>query len=708
MKKTLFFSKITVASIAVLVLFAFCFLANSTVSAQNQYRRPSKSDVEWLLGNNNKSKLPNRSTINFDENIEDNIDAITPAVFRSSNDLPEPCQAVTCSKNGSKLKNPNCRCEYCGEPCNVEPCGKTKAKPIRNPQKIKQINFPTTPQPHADKNENDDDNAENNFDNEQLDPPIVAVDSGFPAKSNAVNATLNNKNSHQATIEFAAQKPTPIETDAIPNNSNSNNIKVKIAYPDSDPIHLTTPQTNNIPNPQANAIALSARPERQHNIQPTPQQHAKQKIHKNKTNLNTDCNCENFHDNTHDPSCHKSGGKFLTCKKNIYGNDCPCDSCSGSVGCDSGEIVAETCVGILFRQINRLRYTRLKHDAKHNGQCNCWLCANLDNPDMTGNGIWNLHRVAEFGNVVNSATDISSLHISPNMFLSRPDISTHFNAETRSRVWADFRQFNNAAATAIILPNGNAIVHDRTINLFTFGFERRIGMQTSLEIRVPLLYQFDSDAAFSNAWRNLHRAGSSELGNITLSTKYVFARTKKITLAAGLGVALPTADDWSVTNFDAAIENKAYNIVSFLAAQWHPNDSTFGHLFFQADIPASKNEIRFGELKSKIEESQILQIGVQLGRWFYRNEYGMYSCRIGGFVEIDYAVAVNSADNVFIVKDNNFIGVNSTENKPDNLNFTAGLPITVGQLSVNNAVIVPLSNNRQFSIAYNFSICRKF
>ncbi|MDR2642316.1 MAG: hypothetical protein LBC74_05940 [Planctomycetaceae bacterium] len=358
---------------------------------------------------------------------------------------------------------------------------------------------------------------------------------------------------------------------------------------------------------------------------------------------------------------------------------------------------------MLFRQIAKLRYARLQHDAKHNGQCDCWLCANLDNPDMMGNGIWNSYRVAKFGQTS------GILHASPNMILSRPDIATHFNAEVQSRIWADYRQFNNAAAIAILLPNRNTIIRDRSINLFTFGIEKRIGAQTSLEVRIPLLYQFGSDSAFAGSrWQNLQRAGASELGNITFSTKYVFARTKKITLTTGLGVSLPTADDWKITNHNAAIENKAYNIVPYLAAQWHPNDCTFGHLFIQSDIPVNKNKICLNNSESKIEESQLVQFGIQLGHWFYRNEYGMYTCRIGGFIEVDYAAAVNSADKITLTDNNNFIGINSTKNKPDNLNFIAGLPITFGQFSVNNAVIVPLSNDRPFSIAYNFSLCRKF
>jgi hypothetical protein len=699
-----FFSKVGV--ISVVVLFVFCVLTSGTVLAQHQFRRPSKSDIDWLLGNNEKSKLPNRNSIDRDNEFLEDDNMISHAAFQSRGNLPEPCQSIRCSKNGSKLRSPNCRCEYCAvnDSCYVEPCGKVNPKP--NTQKIKQINFQIDQQsPDIDNTEAD----EIDYDDEKTTQPIIAVESGFPAKSTTtktVKKPASNSKNQNTVVEFAEQKPTPIETDSTKNTTLN---AVKIAYPDSietEPVQLTAPQTNVVTKSKTNAIALSARPENQHKIAAAPQTAKKQKKYANEINDDIDCDCAAAHNGSHDPFCQQYDNYNIKCTKNTYDKNCSCEHCNQSVGCGAGEIVADTCVGFLFHQIARLRHARLRHNTKHGGQCNCWLCANLDNPDMTGNGLWNLQRVAGFGN---GNFNVGSLQISPNMFLSRSNVSTHFNAEARNRVWFDYRQFNNAATTALLLPNGNVIAQDRSINQFIFGLEKHIGTQSSLEVRIPLLYQFSSeaDSLIGNGF-NL-RAGNTELGNITLSTKYVFARTKKVTLATGLGVLLPTAEDWDVKNFDASISNRAYNIITYVAAQWHPNDSTFGHLLVQADIPVSKNELRFNGQRNKIEESQIIQAGIQLGRWFYRNECGMYSCRIGGFVEVNYAVAVNSADKIMVVDNvNRSIWIDSTSDKPDYLTLAAGLPLSFGQLSVNNAVIMPLSNDHQFSVAYNFSLCRRF
>ncbi|MDR2761733.1 MAG: hypothetical protein LBB88_03930 [Planctomycetaceae bacterium] len=724
----------------VVVLFAFIFFANEITFAQNQYRRPSQNDIEWLLGNNNKSKLPNRNTINFYEYSEDNDKPISQAVFNSrsnSNDLfPEPCQPITCSQSGVKLKNPTCQCEYCDSRNSryVEPCGKVKT----NSQKIKQTKSQKKPQIITADNssteiENNNDSnsisesasnvninsddftpdsksdsdlvsvSDNNENNIASAPtPIVAVDPVLSISSKVVNLTQQNKTPKQTTIQFATQKTTPIETESEQNISSN---AVKIAYPEN-PIHTPAPLNKNANDPQKIAALITSRdkqPKTRQTPQVPPAAQIKPKQRKYQTEIGEYHGCGITKNNA------VQNNAVNNCPQNdISEINCSCDSYEQQfVGCGSGsgEIIAETCVGVLFRHVAKLRYARIKHNANHNEQCNCWLCANLDNPDMTGIGIFN-SRVAGFEI---SATNNISLHDSPNMFLSRADIATHFNAETRNRAWVDYRQFNNSVATAISLPNGNYVAQDRAANLFTFGLERCIGIQSSLEVRIPLIYQFGSDSEFSNRFQNLYRAGGGELGNITLSAKYVFARTKKITLTTGLGVSLPTAEDWKITNYNASIENKTYEIVPYLAFQWHPNDSVFGHLLVQTNIPISKNEIHFADQKSKIEESQLIQVGAQLGRWFYRNEYGMYSCRIGGFIEIDYAAAIDSADNGIIADmNNNFIWLNSTENKPDRLNLTAALPVSFGQFSINNAVIVPISNNRPFSIAYNFSLCRKF
>jgi hypothetical protein len=670
MKKNLSFLKIIrkiVIVKIVLVLFLFGIFASDISFAQNKYRRPSESDIEWLFGNNNKQTSQNENTNstenNANENLNENKNTINSSIFTTQSqtqiqvqpqsDLTELGNDIFGVSNEVDLKSQSCQCEYCIEECKIEPCDKTCDKPNTNPnpnpnpQKTEQINIAentkkteSTESTEIVENTEKAKNAEskeiaevaegeennvgkkNDVEQKKLDRIFTTV-SVFPPKATTTNSTLNNKNNNEEN------KPANLE---------------------ADPQHSTTQNKN-------------------------------------------------------DPFWSQNDVIFKS-SKNVDGNNyLPDDYEQQFINNDSDESFAESCIGVLSWQVDRFRrYARVKHSTQHNEQCNCLHCSNLDNPDMTGNGIWNFHRVVSFGNNM----IIGNFRTSPNIFLSRMDIATRFNVEAQNRVWFDYRQFNNAAESAIILlPNGNIIAAQKqSIDMFTFGIEKRIGTNFSLEVRIPLLYQFDSQFADI---RNL-QSSKTELGNITLVSKYVFARTKQVTLSAGLGILLPTAADLETTDFNvnALIENKTCNIAPYLAAQWHPNKNTFGQLFFQTDIPISKNEIRLGNKKSKIAESQTVQFGLQVGRWFYRNECGDYSSRIGGFIEIDYATTTNSADNIFLYNNNSFVGVNSTTNQHDNLNFTAGMPITFGQLTVNNAIIVPLLNDSQFSIAYNFSLCRKF
>jgi hypothetical protein len=721
----------------------FCLISGGVLFAQTQYRRPSDSDIEWLLGGNSRSKLPNRNSINTDNQTNLQTDSneyqnsITQAGFHNNTDnyagnhsnygqrknLPDPCQPVSCSKNGSKLKSPSCCCEYCDNrskniahsnsdtdcsadqyvsiPVNppasrdrsVPPCDKVKS----SPSKFKPINPKSAPQRIS---YNDGNTAADEVDTETdvvtwtKTEPVTAVETfseKFARSQNDENKT------DKSTISFAAREPTPIESDTIHEQSNA---------PETAPENLIMPKTA--------AIALPTRHAAPHKIDP-PQKNITPKKYQHQNEHNNTCNSSNNYCN--DNSCSSCSGK-KSVDKFHHGksyDDCFIDDYQVS-GCDSGEVIAETCVGFLFRQIARLRDARVRH----NDFCGCWLCANLDNPDMVGNGVWGAWRVAGFsGRFRNgSQSQWADLQASPNLLLSRPDVANHFNAETRNRIWIDYRQFNNAVGNGRFLAWQNEFIEEsRTLNLFTFGLEKRIGKLSSLEIRVPLIYQYDSgfDAgslSFANR-RNLTRGSEVEIGNILLTSKYIFARTKKYTLAAGIGTSLPTADDWKITGYDAAIKNKSYNIISFVGAQYHPNDSTFGHLLVQADIPVNGNELQLNDQKINIDESQIIRVGLQLGRWFYRNERGLYSCRIGGFVELDYAIAVNSADNGSLADNINNINysnifISSTKNKPDELNLAFGLPVMFGLLSINNALIIPISNDHQFSIAYNFSLSRRF
>jgi hypothetical protein len=284
----------------------------------------------------------------------------------------------------------------------------------------------------------------------------------------------------------------------------------------------------------------------------------------------------------------------------------------------------------------------------------------------------------------------------PTMLLTRPNVVEHFNADVQNRIWADYRHWNNAVS----MSSGTGFLN-RAVEQYSFGLEKKVLKRTSMELRVPLIYQFGSG--------QLDTAGAVELGNVSVFMKQVLIQRSRWTISGGVGTSLPTANDWQPFG-DARLKNNAYYLVSFLGAQWHPNSNTFGHFVVQADVPVEKNELFFdGSPSVKVNGQHVIRSGVQLGHWIYRADHGKRPCRFGAFAEVNYAVVTEGSPYRGLPDGVNDIFVSAFNSKKSTLSAAVGMPMVFGKLTCTNAVILPVSgNNRPFSAAYSFSLSRQF
>ena len=329
-------------------------------------------------------------------------------------------------------------------------------------------------------------------------------------------------------------------------------------------------------------------------------------------------------------------------------------------------------------------------------------------PDMIGSSTW----FSDYGVGTSTWWNLfTTQFFQPTMLLSRPNVIEHFNAEVQNRIWADYRHWNNAVS--IGRPGTeywNYLVPDhkrQAIEQFSFGLEKKILRNTSLELRVPVIDQFSSNQSANDAARSV------ELGNISVFLKQVLKRAPRWTLSGGVGVMLPTAEDWQSPLYRCRLNNDMYYLVPFLGVQWHPNKNTFGHFVVQADIPIEKNELDFVGLEHlKVEGQQVIHTGVQLGRWIYRNDCGPRPCRLGCFAEVNYAVVTGGTSRQYLPQ--NLININSIYVDPldartSSLTAAVGVPMVFGKLTCTNSVILPISGNEHpFSVGYNFSLSRQF
>jgi len=342
----------------------------------------------------------------------------------------------------------------------------------------------------------------------------------------------------------------------------------------------------------------------------------------------------------------------------------------GSVGNDHFTCVCFTCITCGDHRRNRAR-----------------SCTSA--PDMLGSSAWLT------GYHVGTIGTTNSRFTLPTMLLTRPNVVERFNADVRNRIWADYRTWNNA-----VVIDRDGTLESRAVDQFSFGLEKQLLQRSSVELRVPVIYQFGSKQMAD---------ASVELGNVSVFLKQVLGQSCRWTVSGGVGVSLPTAADWRSPVETARLKNNAYYLVSFLGAQWHPNNKTFGHFVIQSDLPITKNELAFGTDREKVSGQQMIRTGFQLGRWIYRIDHGKRPCRLGIFAEINYAVVTNGSAERRIFNRSDTIYVSALDSRTSTLTAAVGIPMVFGQLTCTNALILPISGgDRPFSVGYSFSLSRQF
>lgn len=709
--------------VMVLTLATLIF-ADSAFSqySQGKYRRPSESDIEWLLGNG-KPNRPQRQTDCATENgdivqvsccktvDQQNVcsaELKEPQTYRTN---VSPCQSAcksTCSTSCNtlcnkttcrELSNPVCSCRGCSS---VGPCERVRSAPQTLPRSAP---LPPSASPLPELVPENTSNLIHQrqttsargsiLETEDMIVPVVGIPS-----DNIVQTSVQDLAEPASPEDFPKDKSLEEMVSAEEKVSVPTPISSKKTLADSAILPSKPKQevkSENVTKPTPDSSQTVRQESRVLKSLGSPRAVQQPPMPKTCGPVKEISTCE--------PGCQSSccrpaqertaGFSGSTCASSFgRTGDCSCESCCGS----PDEIVASTIIGDCLRKITCLHRSRTKHGSS----CSCWLCGDLDNPDMIGDAGWLPKRFVGF---YDRGSDSALYQSAPTIMMSRLNVAEHFNAEVRDRIWFDYRHMNNSVRL------GQGTRSSRTyetgaVDQFTFGLEKKFFGCSSLELRVPLVNQYDSGFSLSEYGKS-----ATEIGNISVVFKYLFTRNENFSFAGGIGMTFPTADDWKVEDYGASLENKAYTLVPYLGVQWHPNDSTFGHGLVQVDIPVSKNELHYQGDVAEVDDQTILRIGLQVGRWFYRNERGMHSCRLGGFLELDYSLALDNADNVMMIGYNRngvlFYGAN--KQKPEALNLVAGVPILFGQLSLTNAVILPMtSNDRQFSVAYSFSASRRY
>ena len=277
--------------------------------------------------------------------------------------------------------------------------------------------------------------------------------------------------------------------------------------------------------------------------------------------------------------------------------------------------------------------------------------------------------------------------------VGRTKISDDNSPLPHDRIIFDYDFFDNVPLTN----------HGVNVNRFSAGIEKTfLNGQMSLEIRVPFAATLSDDISTNGA-------GSSdnvELGDLNFTFKALFYHSQTLALAAGLGIAVPTAPDVRVTDAFGdelvRVRDQAVILTPYFCYLLTPTDRLFFQNWVEFGFDANGNPVNANLTLAgpqdigKLRDQTLCQVDAQLGYWLIRADDTASLIRgLAPFLELHYNATLGSPGQV---QAPGFTLV-SDQGHVDELNLTAGFLTAIGDnLELGLGVVVPLrgDNDRTF------------
>lgn len=268
-------------------------------------------------------------------------------------------------------------------------------------------------------------------------------------------------------------------------------------------------------------------------------------------------------------------------------------------------------------------------------------------------------------------------------------LSENLSPQPRSRVFFSYHFFNDVFDGAF-----------GDVNRYSVGVEFANAAKTfSLDIRIPVAH------TLSNLQVNQFPAfKDTEIGNATFILKQVIAANECSLVSAGLGIAIPTAEDGILLRPGdlrqiLRVENEAVHLIPFVGYIREFGPRLFSQGFVQLDIDTSGNPV-LGDVNAFnlqplgiVQDPTLLFVDIGLGYRVFENRRRMiHSMSLAA--EFHYATTVQDTDRV------NQAGfdVGDVTRRYDVLNFTIGSNLGIGNTVLRPGFVVPLRErqDRQF------------
>lgn len=277
--------------------------------------------------------------------------------------------------------------------------------------------------------------------------------------------------------------------------------------------------------------------------------------------------------------------------------------------------------------------------------------------------------------------------------VGRVQITDNNSARPRTRLWANLHYFNNVPLS-----------ENTDVRRFTPGYEHAFvgpnGVLSSISVRAPMAITLNSNFVQGG----VNDTSATEFGNLTFVTKTALYTSQSFVFSAGMSISLPTADDLTVSSLSGNtlvnVDNQSVHVTPYIAALWTPNDTVYGHFFYQFDFDTNGSPTFIDgdldgtpEFAGRWHDPTLMIANAGLGAWMVKNNNtsGLTGVALTG--ELHYTSNVQDPDSVQL---GNFV-VGDPTASVDIINSTVGAHFRIGQKNtVSLGYSAPLTSDRVF------------
>lgn len=281
---------------------------------------------------------------------------------------------------------------------------------------------------------------------------------------------------------------------------------------------------------------------------------------------------------------------------------------------------------------------------------------------------------------------------SPGDLVGRVSLSDNNSPLPRDRIFYDFNYFHNAVIGPATIP----------MNRFTPGFEKTfLEKNASIEVRVPMAVTLTSDVNTASG-----DVIDSEMGDALFALKGLLYSDNRQTYTAGLGVTVPTAQDFNVRLGNGTqvlqIRNQTLRLQPYFAAMLTPDPFNIFQMFGSVNVDVSGNPIYYNsiglrngtggtlDLQGRAQASTLGKLDLTYGRWLFKGSPG-YVKAMAFAQELHMTGDLSSPDR--ITTDNLKFGA---LRQSFIANSTTGLHTYIGKTNFTVGYGTPLTSQRGF------------